>query len=88
MDRAVLLVQVKEFLAHLMSRSWLSTTSIPEDVPILSVILGWDSIEAPELLAMIEERYEVSIPNEEVSAIVLSSVNALVDFILVERSRV
>ena len=47
--------------------------------------LGLDSIDALELVVLVEERFHVSIPDEEVGKRAFASVSALVDFILQER---
>jgi len=50
--------------------------------------LGLDSIDALELVVLVEERFHVSIPDEEVGKRAFASVSALVDFILHERGAV
>jgi len=47
--------------------------------------LGLDSIDALELVVLVEERFHISIPDEEVGKRACASVSALVDFILHER---
>ena len=50
--------------------------------------LGLDSIDALELVVLVEERFHVSIPDEEVGKRAFASVSALVDFIMHERGAV
>jgi acyl carrier protein len=59
---------------------------IPDDSPIFGEGLGLDSIDALELVVLVEERFHVAIPDEEVGRRAFASVNALVDFILGERT--
>ena len=58
----------------------------PEDIqdaePIFVEGLGLDSIDALELVVLVEERFRVSIPDEEIGKLAFASVNALADFIL------
>jgi acyl carrier protein len=58
----------------------------PEDIedgaPIFVDGLGLDSIDALELVVLVEERFRVQIPNEEVGQVAFASIDALADFIL------
>jgi acyl carrier protein len=58
----------------------------PEDVqdsePIFVEGLGLDSIDALELVVLVEERFGVSIPDEEVGKLAFASIDALADFVL------
>lgn len=58
----------------------------PEDIedsaPIFVEGLGLDSIDALELVVLIEERFHVTIPDEEVGKSAFASIDALADFIL------
>jgi acyl carrier protein len=67
-------------------RLQLPPADIQDDVPIFGEGLGLDSIDALELVVLVEEQFHVSIPDEEVGRKALASVNALVDFILAERA--
>ena len=62
-------------------------SDIPDDSPIFGDGLGLDSIDALELVVLVEERFHVSIPDEEVGRQAFASVSALVQFILSERTR-
>lgn len=58
----------------------------PEDIedsaPIFVEGLGLDSIDALELVVLVEERFHVTIPDEEVGKSAFASIDALADFIL------
>lgn len=58
----------------------------PEDIqdsePIFVEGLGLDSIDALELVVLVEERLGVSIPDEEVGKLAFASIDALADFVL------
>jgi acyl carrier protein len=83
MDRTALRSEVKELLATGL-RLDLSPAEIPDDSPIFGEGLGLDSIDALELVVLVEERFHVSIPDEEVGRRAFASVNALVEFITAE----
>jgi acyl carrier protein len=44
--------------------------------------LGLDSIDALELVVLVEEQFGVSIPDEEVGKLAFASIDALADFVL------
>ena len=58
----------------------------PEDIedaaPIFIEGLGLDSIDALELVVLVEEHFRVTIPDEEVGQQAFASIDALADFIL------
>jgi acyl carrier protein len=57
----------------------------PDDIddaaPIFVDGLGLDSIDALELVVLIEEHFHVTIPDEEVGQVAFASIDALADFI-------
>jgi acyl carrier protein len=85
MDRDALRREVKDLLATGL-RLQVGAEEIPDDEPIFGEALGLDSIDALELVVLVEDRFHVSIPDEEVGRRAFGSVNALVDFILAERA--
>jgi acyl carrier protein len=84
MDRDTLRAEVKALLAEGL-RLELAPADIPDDAPIFGEGLGLDSIDALELVVLVEERFRVAIPDEEVGKRAFASVTALVDFIAAER---
>ena len=86
MDAVALRGEVKELLATGL-RLDRSPNDIADDAPIFGDGLGLDSIDALELVVLVEERFHVSIPDEEVGRRAFASVSALVDFILSERAQ-
>jgi len=60
----------------------------PEDIadaaPIFVDGLGLDSIDALELVVLIEDNFHVTIPDEEVGQRAFASIDALTDFILAQ----
>jgi len=84
MDRDALRAEVKQLLATGL-RLQLAPDDIPDDAPIFGDTLGLDSIDALELVVLVEDKFHVAIPDEDVGRRAFASVNALVDFILAER---
>ena len=58
----------------------------PEDIddtaPIFVEGLGLDSIDALELVVLVEDNFRVTIPDEDVGKRAFASIDALTDFIL------
>ena len=84
MDRDALRSEVKELLSTGL-RLQIAPADIGDDTPIFGDSLGLDSIDALELVVLVEDRFQVSIPDEDVGRRAFASVNALVDFIVAER---
>ncbi len=84
MDRDALAAEVKQLLVTGL-RLDRPPSDIPEDSPIFGDGLGLDSIDALELVVLVEDRFRVSIPDEEVGKRAFASVRSLVDFIVAER---
>ena len=80
MDRDALAAEVKQLLVTGL-RLDRPPSDIPDDSPIFGDGLGLDSIDALELVVLVEDRFRVSIPDEEVGKRAFASVRALVDFI-------
>ena len=85
MDRSQLLAEVKGLLITGL-RLDRAPSDIPDDSPIFGEGLGLDSIDALELVVLVEERFHVAIPDEEVGKRAFASVASLVDFIAAERA--
>jgi acyl carrier protein len=86
MDRDALRREVKTLLATGL-RLEIPADAIADAAPIFGDGLGLDSIDALELVVLVEDRFHVTIPDEDVGKQAFASVNALVDFIARERVR-
>jgi len=78
--------QIKEMLVK---NLMLQTTAdqIEDDLPLFgSNGLGLDSIDALELVVSMEKTFGVGVPNSEVAAKALRSVNTIHDYILEKRT--
>jgi acyl carrier protein len=86
MDRTSVRTEVKDLLVSGL-RLTLGAEEIVDDAPIFGHSadgqgLGLDSIDALELVVLVEERFDVTIPDEDVGKRAFASVAALADFIL------
>jgi acyl carrier protein len=86
MDRDSLRREVKTLLATGL-RLDVPADEIVDDAPIFGDGLGLDSIDALELVVLVEDRFHVTIPDEEAGKQAFASVDALVDFIARKRVR-
>ena len=63
----------------------------PEDIedaaPIFVEGLGLDSVDALELVVLVEERYNIQIPDEDVGKRAFASIEALTDYVSTELAK-
>lgn len=82
--------EMKQSLKTLLVEGLKLENICPEDIgdsePIFVDGLGLDSIDALELVVLVEERFGVSIPDEEVGKQAFASIDALADFVLTSPS--
>lgn len=82
MDRNELKMHLKRLLVEGLRLDGVRPESIQDAEPIFVEGLGLDSIDALELVVLVEERFHVVIPDEEVGKLAFASINALVDYIV------
>ena len=90
MDRSNIRRDVKDLLVSGL-RLTVGAGEIGDDAPIFGKSddgqgLGLDSIDALELVVLVEERFDVVIPDEDVGKRAFTSVAALADFIAEARA--
>ena len=63
----------------------------PEDIedgaPIFVEGLGLDSVDALELVVLVEERYNIQIPDEDVGKRAFASIDALTEYVSTELAK-
>jgi acyl carrier protein len=87
LTRTELKQQLKTLLVEGLKLEDVRPADIVDQDPIFVEGLGLDSIDALELVVLVEERFGVTIPDEEVGKIAFASVDALADFILAEQGQ-
>ena len=90
MDRDTLRSEVKELMVSGLRLS-IAPTEIADDTSIFGDNaggggLGLDSIDALELVVSMEKTFGVGVPNSEVAAKALRTVNTIHDYILEKRA--
>jgi acyl carrier protein len=82
--------EVKQSLKTLLVEGLRLESVRPEDIhdsePIFVEGLGLDSIDALELVVLVEERFGLSIPDEEIGKLAFASIDALADFVLANQN--
>jgi acyl carrier protein len=81
-ERGELKRQLKALLVEGLKLENIRPDDIQDAEPIFVEGLGLDSIDALELVVLVEERFGVSIPDEEIGKLAFASINALADFVL------
>jgi len=82
LDRTELRQRLKLLLVEGLKLDTVRPEDIQDAEPIFVEGLGLDSIDALELVVLVEEQFGVSIPDEEIGKQAFASINALADFIL------
>jgi len=82
MDRDELKQRLKRLLVEGLKLEDKRPEDIQDDAPIFVEGLGLDSIDALELVVLVEEQFHVTIPDEDVGKRAFASIDALADFIL------
>jgi acyl carrier protein len=82
LDRSELKQQLKVLLVEGLKLEHIRPEDIQDAAPIYVEGLGLDSIDALELVVLVEERFAVSIPDEEIGKLAFASIDALADFVL------
>ena len=84
MNRNELRMQLKQLLVDGLKLEDVNPESIQDAEPIFVEGLGLDSIDALELVVLVEEKFHVTIPDEEAGKLAFASINALADYILAQ----
>jgi acyl carrier protein len=85
MDREQLKQRLKVMIIEGLKLEDRRPEEIEDAAPIFVEGLGLDSIDALELVVLIEDNFHVTIPDEEVGKRAFASIDALADFILSAR---
>ena len=86
MDRDEVKRRLKQLLVDGLKLEDIKPEDIKDAEPIFVEGLGLDSIDALELVVLVEEQFQVGIPDEEVGKLAFASVNALVDYIVTNQT--
>ena len=82
MDRKTLIGELKVHLIEDLNLEEIRPSDIGDDTPLFGDGVHLDSIDALEIVVMIEKHYGVKIQNEEVGRKVLQNIESIADYIL------
>jgi len=85
-NKAELKSQLKTLMVEGLKLEDVQPEEIDDAAPIFVEGLGLDSIDALELVVLVEEKFRVVIPDEEVGKVAFASVNALADYIAAQQT--
>ena len=86
MDRDEVKRRLKQLLVDGLKLEDVKPEDIKDAEPIFVEGLGLDSIDALELVVLVEEQFQVAIPDEEVGKLAFASVNALAEYIVTNQA--
>ena len=86
MDKQTLVQQLKEQILKVLLLEDLTPDDIDADAPLFVEGLGLDSIDAIELILLMEKEYGVKVEDPKERRSVLRSVNSMADYILAKKA--
>ncbi|MGH7818644.1 MAG: phosphopantetheine-binding protein [Candidatus Binatia bacterium] len=84
MDRGELKNSLKRLLIDGLRLQDLRPEDIQDQAPIFVEGLGLDSVDALELVVLVEEKFNIQIPDEDVGKRAFASIDALTDYVSAE----
>ncbi len=81
MDRSELKRNLKQLLIEGLRLQDMRPDDIEDAAPIFVEGLGLDSVDALELVVLVEEKYNIQIPDEDVGKRAFASIDALTDYV-------
>lgn len=79
--------ELKKHIIQELNIEDLKPEDIQDDAPLFVEGLGLDSIDALELVVIMEKYYEVKIPDEIIGRKVLYSINTMAEYIIEESEK-
>jgi len=73
--------QLKQQIIQILNMEDLTPADINDEAPLFGDGLGLDSIDALELIVMLEQQYKIKIANPEEGKEIFHSINSLANFI-------
>lgn len=86
MDRNELIQQLKEQIIKQLNLADKKPEDIKDDDPLFVEGLGLDSIDALELIVLLQQEYNIKLKNAEEGQTIFRSVNTMADYILEQQA--
>ncbi len=87
MDRAEIRQRLKRLLVDGLRLQDVRTEDIQDAAPIFVEGLGLDSVDALELVVLVEEKFNIQIPDEDVGKRAFASIDALTEYVAGELAK-
>ena len=87
MDRDEIKITLKRLLIDGLRLETLKPEDVDDAAPIFVEGLGLDSVDALELVVLVEEKFNIQIPDEDVGRQAFASIDALADYVSGELAR-
>ncbi len=87
MDRAEIRQSLKRLLVDGLRLQDVRTEDIQDAEPLFVEGLGLDSVDALELVVMVEEKFNIQIPDEDVGKRAFASIDALTEYVAGELAK-
>ncbi len=73
--------EIKELIISTLNLEDISANDIEDDAPLFRDGLGLDSVDAIELMVMLDNKFKIKLENADAAKTVFTSVNSLTDFV-------
>jgi len=80
-------LQLKEQIIESLNLEDLTPNDIDDAAPLFGEGLGLDSIDALELIMILEKNYGIKFANKEESKAVLASINSMAEYVTANRKK-
>ena len=87
MDREDIKLTLKRLLIDGLRLETLKPEDVDDAAPIFVEGLGLDSVDALELVVLVEEKFNIQFPDEDVGRKAFASIDALADYVSAELAR-
>lgn len=87
MERGDLKTELKKLMIEGLRLDEVRLEDVDDAAPIFVEGLGLDSVDALELVVLVEERFQIQIPDEDVGRRAFASIDALADFVAGELAK-
>lgn len=81
MDISDIGLEIKRIIVRELDLRGKSEADIPDDLPLFGVGLGLDSLDALQLATALEERFDITVPDDQESKGIFRSVETLATFV-------
>ena len=86
MDKKELIYQLKQQIIKQLNLSGKTPEDIGDDDPLFVEGLGLDSIDALELIVLLQQEYNIKLKNAEEGQTIFRSITTMADYILEQRA--